>query len=112
MAVVLCFSPRSSPAPQRVRRRRPNPTRPIRIVVPFPAGGGVDVFARAVAPALQAGFGQPVVIENIGGASSRLGTQAVLRALPDGYTLLITNDTLVTTEALPPRGASLPTPTR
>ena len=82
------------------------PTRPIRIVVPFPAGGGVDVFARAVAPALQAGLGQPVVIENIGGASSRLGSQAVLRAVPDGYTLLITNDTLVATEALPPRGAT------
>ncbi len=82
------------------------PTRPIRIVVPFPPGGGVDVFARAVAPALQERLGQPVVIENIGGASSRLGTQAVLRATPDGHTLLITNDTLVATEALPPRGAA------
>ena len=82
------------------------PTRPVRIVVPFPPGGGVDVFARAVAPALQARLGQPVVIENIGGASSRLGTQAVLRAAPDGHTLLITNDTLAAVEALPPRGAT------
>jgi tripartite-type tricarboxylate transporter receptor subunit TctC len=82
------------------------PARPIRLVVPFPPGGGVDVFARAVAPALQARLGQTVVIENIGGASSRLGTQAVLRAAPDGHTLLVTNDTLAAVEALPPRGAT------
>lgn len=82
------------------------PARPIRLIVPFPPGGGVDAFARTVAPALQARLGQPAVIENIGGASSRLGTQAVLRAAADGHTLLVTNDTLVATEALPPRGAA------
>lgn len=76
-------------------------TRPLRIVVPFPPGGGVDVFARALIPALQARLGQTVVIENIGGASSRLGTQAVLRAPADGHTLLVTNDTLAAIEALP-----------
>lgn len=80
--------------------------RPVRVVVPFPPGGGVDVLARALAPALQARLGQTVVIENIGGASSRLGTQAVLRAPADGHTLLLANDTLAAVEALPPPGSA------
>ncbi|NGM24005.1 twin-arginine translocation pathway signal protein [Roseomonas stagni] len=79
--------------------------RPIRAIVPFPPGGGVDAFARAFVPALSAQLGQSVVIENIGGASSRLGTAAVLRAAPDGHTLLITNDTLAAIEALPVAGS-------
>ena len=79
--------------------------RPLRAIVPFPPGGGVDVFARALTPALTAVLGQPVVVENIGGASSRLGTQAVLRAPADGHTLLITNDTLAAIEALPVAGS-------
>ncbi|WP_164867809.1 Bug family tripartite tricarboxylate transporter substrate binding protein [Rhodovarius crocodyli] len=80
------------------------PSRPIRAVVPFPAGGGVDTFARAIAPALTAALGQPVVVENIGGASSRIGTQVVTRAAPDGLTILITNDTLAAVDALPVAG--------
>jgi tripartite-type tricarboxylate transporter receptor subunit TctC len=79
--------------------------RTLRAIVPFPPGGGVDVFARILAPALGAALGQPVVVENIGGASSRLGTQAVLRAAADGQTILITNDTLAAIEALPVAGA-------
>ncbi|WP_424813002.1 Bug family tripartite tricarboxylate transporter substrate binding protein [Roseococcus sp. YIM B11640] len=82
-------------------RAQSYPSRPIRAVVPFPAGGGVDAFARAVAPALSATLGQGVVIENLGGASSRLGTVSVLRAPADGHTILITNDTLAAVEALP-----------
>lgn len=80
-------------------------TRSLRAIVPFPPGGGVDVFARILAPALGAALGQAVVVENIGGASSRIGTQAVLRAAPDGQTILITNDTLAAIEALPIAGA-------
>ncbi len=80
-------------------------SRSLRAIVPFPPGGGVDVFARILAPALGAALGQPVVVENIGGASSRLGTQALLRAAPDGQTILITNDTLAAVEALPVAGA-------
>lgn len=82
------------------------PTRPVRVVVPFPPGGCVDVFARALVLALQVRLGQTVVIENIGGASSRLGTQAVLRAPADGHTLLVTNDMLAAIEALPPPGSA------
>lgn len=80
-------------------------SRSLRAIVPFPPGGGVDVFARILVPALGAALGQPVVVENIGGASSRLGTQALLRAAPDGQTILITNDTLAAIEALPIAGA-------
>lgn len=80
--------------------------RTLRAIVPFPPGGGVDVFARILAPALSAALGHPVVVENIGGASSRIGTQAVLRAPADGLTILITNDTLAAIEALPVAGAT------
>jgi tripartite-type tricarboxylate transporter receptor subunit TctC len=82
------------------------PARQIRAVVPFPPGGGVDAFARAFVPAFAARLGQNVVIENIGGAASRIGTQAVLRAPADGHTILITNDTLVAVDAVPTPGAA------
>jgi tripartite-type tricarboxylate transporter receptor subunit TctC len=76
------------------------PDKPIRLIVPFPAGGGVDVFARPLAPALSEALGVPVVIENVGGAASRIGTQRVTGAQADGYTLLLTNDTLVASDAV------------
>lgn len=65
------------------------PNRPITIVVPFPPGGGSDVLARSVAPALSARLGQTVVIENKTGASGGIGSDFVYRAAPDGYTLLV-----------------------
>lgn len=81
------------------------PARPVRIIVPWPPGGGVDVLGRAIQPALAAQLGQAVVIENIGGGSGRLGGQAAARATPDGHTLLLANDTFAATEALPVPGA-------
>jgi tripartite-type tricarboxylate transporter receptor subunit TctC len=64
------------------------PTHPITIIVPSPAGGGTDTQARILAPQLSKLLGQPVVIENRGGASGNIGAQAVAKAEPDGYTLL------------------------
>src|SRR3954469_17535594 len=64
------------------------PSRPIRIVVPVTPGGTNDALARIVGEKLTARFGQPVVIENKPGAAMHLGTEAVLRSEPDGYTLL------------------------
>ena len=64
------------------------PARPVRIVIGFPAGSGVDVVGRLVAPFLSERLGQPVVVENRPGAGSNIATEAVVRAPPDGYTLL------------------------
>jgi tripartite-type tricarboxylate transporter receptor subunit TctC len=64
------------------------PSRPIRIVVPFPAGGGIDLTARLAAQRMSQVLGQQVVVENQGGGGGSLGTSFVIRAEPDGYTLL------------------------
>jgi len=65
------------------------PQRGIKIIVPFPAGGGVDVVARAVGQQLSDGLGQSVIIENIAGAGGTIGTARAAQAAPDGYTLFV-----------------------
>ena len=65
------------------------PTRPVRVVVPFPPGGSVDTVARLVSPRLSESFGQQFVIENRSGASGNIGAEQVARAAPDGYTLMV-----------------------
>lgn len=67
------------------------PTRPIRVVVPFPAGGNVDVFSRVLFRYVEQDLGQPIVIDNRGGANSIVGSDIVAKATPDGYTLLNTS---------------------
>jgi len=67
------------------------PSKPLRIVVPYPPGGANDIVARALQPALSASLGQPIVIENRGGGATQLGTEAVARSAPDGSTFLLTN---------------------
>src|SRR6266513_5110106 len=69
--------------------RRPYPSRPIRLVVPFPPGGSSDSVARVVVQKFSEGLGQPVVIENRPGVGGLLGSGAVAKAAPDGYTLLL-----------------------
>ena len=72
------------------------PTKPIQWIVPYPAGGGVDILTRAVAAKISAGLGQPIVIDNRGGAAGNIGTEAGARAVPDGYTLLSTDNSIMT----------------
>jgi tripartite-type tricarboxylate transporter receptor subunit TctC len=72
-----------------IARAESYPSRPIRFVVPFPPGGVSDVIARQTGQWLSERLGQPFVIENRGGAGSNLGTEVVVNALPDGYTLLL-----------------------
>lgn len=72
-----------------------NPTRPIRIVVPYPPGGGSDVAARLLSERVGQKLGQPVLVENRPGAGGIVGTEAVYKSEPDGYTLLLgSSDTL------------------
>jgi tripartite-type tricarboxylate transporter receptor subunit TctC len=70
---------------------QPYPARPVTFIVPFPPGGGTDISARTVAAKLTDKWGKSVVVENRGGAAGILGADAVARARPDGYTLLIAN---------------------
>ena len=67
------------------------PSQPVKIIVPFPAGGSTDLTARDVAQALTTKFGQPFVVENRPGAGSTIGTAAVAKAPGDGYTFLVTS---------------------
>ena len=68
------------------------PARPIKLIVPFPPGGGADTLARPLAERMRQRLGQPFLLENRSGASSNIGTDAVAKSAPDGYTLLINTD--------------------
>src|SRR5258708_18812676 len=76
------------------------PDQPIRLIVPFTPAGGPDIIARFVAERLSARLGQPVVVENVPGASGNIGSQQVARAKPDGYTLMSSVNTLVMNASL------------
>ena len=71
------------------------PTGPIKVIVPYPAGSGVDGVARTVIARMATGLGQPIVIDNRGGAGGNIGTELVARAPKDGYTLLFNATQLV-----------------
>ncbi|MDB5945124.1 MAG: hypothetical protein JWQ33_150 [Ramlibacter sp.] len=85
--LALCLTALAGPAP--VLAQGSYPSRPIHIVVPYSAGGPVDVVARVIGERLESYWRQPVVIDNKAGANATIGTEFVARAQPDGYTLLM-----------------------
>src|SRR5262245_48176475 len=87
----LAASSVAFPAISRLAWAQGYPTRPVTMIVPFPAAGSADVLARILAEPIRAALGQPVVVENVSGAAGSLGVGRVARAPPDGYTLILGN---------------------
>jgi tripartite-type tricarboxylate transporter receptor subunit TctC len=86
-AALLCVLPSGSALAQQF------PSKPVRMVIPWTAGGSTDVLGRALASELSKTWGQPVVVENLAGAGSVIGAERVANSAPDGYTLMMTIDT-------------------
>jgi len=76
------------------------PTRPVRMILPFPPGGGTDILGRLIAERLSASIGQPVVTENRGGAGGNVGAEAAARSAPDGYTIVLVAPSLAISPTL------------
>jgi tripartite-type tricarboxylate transporter receptor subunit TctC len=99
LAALLLAVPVLNPA----ARADDYPSRPIKIIVPFGAGGPADVAARLLGNVLQESFGQPFVVENRSGAGGVIGTLEVAKSPPDGYTLLLMSNTQTANESLVPQ---------
>jgi tripartite-type tricarboxylate transporter receptor subunit TctC len=78
----------------------PYPSKPVRLILPFPPGGGTDILGRLIAERLAASLGQAVVVENRGGAGGNVGAEAAARAAPDGYTVILAATTLAISPSL------------
>ena len=87
----------------RTARAQGWPNRPVRIIVPFPPGGGGDTIARIVGAKLTEIWGQQIIVENKGGAGGNLASDATARSAPDGYTLFLSGDFLVTNQFIYPK---------
>ena len=102
LAVSLCGTTAvaqgaAAPSPQ------PYPTKPVRLIVPFPPGGGVDATARVLGQKLTEAWRQQVVTDNRTGAGTTIGTEIAARSAADGYTLLLTNNALAISAGLYPK---------
>src|SRR5262249_55784407 len=79
------------PVVSRIARAQAYPTRPITIIVPFPAGGPLDTLSRVIGERMKAALGQPLIVENVTGAAGTIGVSRVARATPNGYTIIMGN---------------------
>ena len=102
LAALLAFASLAAPAAAQTDSAKDYPSRPIRIIAPFGAGGPGDVFSRQLANYLAELLKQPVFVENRAGAASIIGADAAAKSAPDGYTLLTISNTLTTNETLFP----------
>src|SRR5450432_3232808 len=100
--VALAFAISTSGAMNPAALAQTYPARPVKMIVPFAPGGPADIFARQLGQHLSESLKQSFVIEDRPGAGSILGTEAVARAAPDGYTLLLMSNTHTTNESLIP----------
>jgi tripartite-type tricarboxylate transporter receptor subunit TctC len=100
LAAVTAVALAALPAKAQQGQQAEYPTRPIKVIVCLPPGGGVDTVTRIVADSLQRRLGQPIVIENKGGQAGNLGAEAVFAAEPDGYTLLASQPAPITTNPM------------
>ena len=82
---------------------QPYPTRPIRLIVPYPPGGATDIIARGIAEKVGQTIGQPVVVDNRGGGGQIIGTDLVAKAAPNGYTILLPSVTHSINPGLQPK---------
>ena len=98
LGVALCVLGACAPA-----LAQQYPSRPVRLIVPFPPGGGNDIVGRLVAGKLGEGLGQQVVVDNRGGAGGTIGSDITAKAPPDGYTLLVNNISLAVNQTLFPK---------
>jgi tripartite-type tricarboxylate transporter receptor subunit TctC len=89
--LLLAAGAAALPAVTRIASAQAYPSRPVHLIVPFAPGGGSDIMARLMGQWLSERLGQPFIIENRSGAAGNIGTEAVVRASPDGYTLLLVN---------------------
>jgi tripartite-type tricarboxylate transporter receptor subunit TctC len=103
MAVLAAAGGLMGVAPSPAMAAEAFPSRPIHLVVPFPAGGAVDILARLIGQQMSEHLGQPVVVDNRPGANGNLATQALAKTTGDGYTILIGGNGLATNTALYPR---------
>ena len=99
-AIALLFTVCCALAQRSTGGEHPYPKGPVRVILPFPAGGGVDAAGRILAQKLAEGFGKPFVIENRGGANGNIGTEAAAKSANDGSTLLFTGAGFVTNPSL------------
>ena len=91
--VLACFLQLAAMVAAGAAEREAYPTRPIRMLVPHPAGGGNDILARLLGQRMQAEWGFPVIIDNRAGGNTIIATEIIAKALPDGYTLILTSST-------------------
>ena len=93
--VYLAAGAAALPALSRIARAQAYPTRPVRVIVPYAAGGPTDVFARLATQRLSERFGRQFYVENVPGAGANIGTGQAAKAPPDGHTILLTTNSFV-----------------